>query len=113
MRDDVTEVVAIVDHRLDDQRSLTGNFGPAQATDQLFALAAEHRPADDFEPTAPIWMLPDHRGEATGATRRTRLFACSRSRAGGRDGSRPRGTASRSARPSAHPRRWHGASPHG
>ena len=105
VRDDMAEVVAVVDHRLHDQRPLARDLGAAQAPDQLLALAAEHRPADDLEPTAAVWMLSDHGGEPTGATRRTRSSACSRSRGGGRGGSPPRGTASRSARPSARRRR--------
>ena len=48
----MADVVAVVDQRLDDQRALAGDLGAAQAADQLLALAAEHRAADDLEPAA-------------------------------------------------------------
>jgi len=60
MRDDVRHVVAVVDPRLHDQRPLAGDLGAAQAADQLLALAAEHRAADDLEPAAALWRVPDH-----------------------------------------------------
>ena len=50
--DDVRDVVAVVDPRLDDQHALARDLGTAQAADELLALAAEHRPADDLEPAA-------------------------------------------------------------
>ena len=62
MADDVADVVPVVDPRLDDQHSLAGDLRPTQAADQLLALAAEHRAADDFEPAAAIREEPDHRG---------------------------------------------------
>jgi len=64
VRDDATDVVAVVDHRFDDQRPLAGNLGTPEATDQLLALAAEHRPTNDLEPTAARGLRPDHEGQA-------------------------------------------------
>ena len=67
VRDDVADVVAVVDQRLDDQGALAGDLGAAQAANQLLALAAEHRPADDLEPAAGMWLCPDHGGRLTRA----------------------------------------------
>ena len=50
--DDVADVVAVVEPRLDDQRALAGDLGAPQPADELLALAAEHRPANDLEPAA-------------------------------------------------------------
>ncbi len=50
VRDDVVFRVALVDAGLEDLHPLARNLGAAQAADQLLALAAEHRPADDFNP---------------------------------------------------------------
>ena len=61
--DDVADVVAVVDLRLHDQRALAGDLGAAQPADELLALAAEHRAADDLEPAAALWEQPDHGGE--------------------------------------------------
>ena len=58
--DDVPDVVAVVDLRLHDQGALPGDLGAAQAADQLLALAAEHRAADDLEPAAVLGEQPDH-----------------------------------------------------
>jgi hypothetical protein len=58
--DDVRDVVAVVDARLHDQDALARDLGAAQAPDQLLALAAEHRPADDLEPAAAAGHGPDH-----------------------------------------------------
>ena len=60
VRDDVADVVAVVDQRLHDQRALPRDLGAAQAADQLLALAAEHRAADDLEPAAGVGLRPDH-----------------------------------------------------
>ncbi len=59
--DDVADVVAVVDARLHDERALAGDLRAAQPADELLALAAEHRPADDFEPPATLGEQPDHR----------------------------------------------------
>src|SRR5207245_3317010 len=67
VRDDVADVVAIVDQRLHDQRALPSDLGAAQAADQLLALAAEHGSADDLEPAAGMWLCPNHEGRLTGA----------------------------------------------
>ncbi len=58
--DDVADVVAVVDHRLHDQRPLPRDLGAAKAPDQLLALAREHRAADDLEPSAAMGLDPDH-----------------------------------------------------
>src|SRR5581483_10245546 len=58
--DDVADVVAVVDARLHDQRALPGDLGPAQPADQLLALAAEHRAADDPEPAAALGKEANH-----------------------------------------------------
>ena len=58
--DDVADVVAVVDARLHDQRALAGDLGAAQPADELLALAAEHRAADDLEPAAALGEQPDH-----------------------------------------------------
>ncbi len=49
--DDVTIGIALVNRRLEDLYALPGDLGTAQAADQLFALAAEHRTADYFDPS--------------------------------------------------------------
>src|SRR5262249_21744998 len=69
--DDVPDVVAIVDAGLHDQHALPGDLRAPQATDQLLALAAEHRTADDLEPAAAIREEPDHRSDPNGPVRRT------------------------------------------
>ena len=69
--DDVADVVAVVDARLHDQRALAGDLGAAQPADQLLALAAEHRAADDLEPAAALWEQPDHGRDPSRAVRRT------------------------------------------
>ena len=87
----MADVVAVVDQRLHDQRALPGDLGAAQAADQLLALAAEHRAADDLEPAAGVGLRPDHaagdyRGHQTNTSdsrstkpsRRYRRFAASR-----------------------------------
>ena len=56
----MADVVAVVDHRLHDQRPLAGDLGPAEPPDQLLALAGEHRAADDLEPPAAMGLDPDH-----------------------------------------------------
>src|SRR5205823_7870843 len=58
--DNVADVVAVVEPRLHDQGTLPGDLGAPQAPDELLALAAEHRPADDLEPATCIWEEPDH-----------------------------------------------------
>src|SRR5664279_760035 len=58
--DDVADVVAVVDLRLHDQGALAGDLGATEPANELFALAAEHRAADDLEPTAVLWEQPDH-----------------------------------------------------
>ena len=67
----MADVVAVVDARLHDQRALAGDLGAAQAADQLLALAAEHRAADDLEPAAALWEQPDHRRDPSQSVRRT------------------------------------------
>lgn len=52
MGDDLRLRVAVVDLRLEQLDALTGDLGPTDPADQLLALATEHGPADDFEPTA-------------------------------------------------------------
>ena len=73
MADDVADVVAVVDARLDDQHPLAGDLRTPQPPDELLALAAEHRAADDLEPAAVIREEPDHRSDPRGPVRRTRL----------------------------------------
>src|SRR6185503_799898 len=51
-RDDPLHIEAIVDHRLEDLRSLAGDLGAPDAADQLFALAAEHAAGYYFDPSA-------------------------------------------------------------
>jgi len=58
----VADVVAVVDLRLHDQRALAGDLRAAEPADELFALAAEHRAADDLEPATAFWEQPDHDG---------------------------------------------------
>src|SRR5207248_2612875 len=58
--DHVRDVVAVVQPRLHDQRALPGDLGAPQPPDQLLALAAEHRAANDLEPAARIGKEPDH-----------------------------------------------------
>jgi hypothetical protein len=60
MTDDVADVVAVVDARLHDQRALPRDLCAAKSPDELLALAAEHRAADDLEPPAVLWEQPDH-----------------------------------------------------
>ena len=74
--DDVADVVAVVDARLHDQRALARDLRAAQATDQLLALAAEHRAADDLQPAAALGKQPDHGGDPTRADP-TDSFECS------------------------------------
>jgi hypothetical protein len=57
---DVAHVVAVVDRRLEDRHALTRDLGPAEPTDHLLALAAEHGAADDLEPAASLRGDPDH-----------------------------------------------------
>ena len=71
--DHVADVVAVVDARLHDQHPLPGDLRPAQPPDQLLALAAEHRPADDLEPAATVREEPDHETDPREPVRRTRL----------------------------------------
>src|SRR3954452_4719750 len=73
VRDDVPDVVAVVDPRLHDQRPLSGDLRTAQPTDELFALAAEYRAADNFEPSAPLGEQPDHPRETIGGAGRTQI----------------------------------------
>ncbi len=54
------DVVPIVDTRLYDQHPLTRDFGPPQTSDELLALAAEHRTADHLDPAAVCRCVPDH-----------------------------------------------------
>src|SRR5207248_3745542 len=49
VRDDVPDVIAVVDGRLDDQRAQAGDLRAPETPDQLLALAAEHRAADDLQ----------------------------------------------------------------
>ena len=81
--DDVGDVVAVVDPRLDDQHALAGDLGAAEPADQLLALAAEHRPADDLEPAAAVREEPDHRADPSGPVRRTPSTARTRIARGG------------------------------
>src|SRR5262249_60594729 len=81
--DDVADVVAVVDAGLHDQYALPGDFRAPQATDQLLALAAEHRTADDLEPAAAIREEPDHRSDPNGPVRRTPSAARIRTGKGG------------------------------
>ena len=67
--DDVADVVAVVD-RASRSALEAGDLGAPQAADQLLALAAEHRPADDLEPAAAFGDVPDHGPDP--APRRTR-----------------------------------------
>jgi hypothetical protein len=60
MRDDVADVVTVVDQRLDDQRALAGDLRAPEPADQLLALAAEHRAADDLQPTTTLGLRSDH-----------------------------------------------------
>jgi hypothetical protein len=48
--DDVVARVALVDLRLEDLHPLARDLGPAQAPDQLLALAREHGAGDDLDP---------------------------------------------------------------
>jgi hypothetical protein len=82
--DDVGDVVAVVEPRLDDQRALPGDLGPAQTADELLALAAEHGPADDLEPAARVRKESDHAADPNGPVRRTPSHA--RTRIGKGDG---------------------------
>src|SRR5947207_815208 len=58
--DDVPDVVAVVDARLRDERALSRDLRAAEPPDELFALAAEHRAADDLEPASALGKQPDH-----------------------------------------------------
>jgi hypothetical protein len=60
VRNDVPDVVAVVDGRLDDQRAQAGDLGAPEAADQLLALAAEHRAADDLERAVSHERRPEH-----------------------------------------------------
>src|SRR5262249_29149287 len=60
VRDDMADVVAVVDQRLHDQRALSRDLRAAQAPDQLFALPAEHWAANDLEPAAGVGLRADH-----------------------------------------------------
>ena len=51
MADDVGRVVAVVELRFEDADALARDLRTGEAADQLLALPAEHRPADDLEPT--------------------------------------------------------------
>src|SRR5277367_403307 len=51
MRDDAVLGIALVNHGLEDLHALFGDFGAAQAADQFFALAGEHRPDHHLDPT--------------------------------------------------------------
>src|SRR5436309_10060259 len=51
VRNDVTIGIPLVDGWLEDLHALPGDLRAAQAADQLFALAAEHRTADYFDPS--------------------------------------------------------------
>src|SRR5262249_43944862 len=71
MADHVGDVGPVVEPRLDDQRPLSGDLRAAQAADQLLALTAEHRTADDLEPAATVREEPDHATDPNGPVRRT------------------------------------------
>ena len=49
---DVARVVAVVDARLEHEHALAGDARAAQAFDELFGFAREHRAADDFDVAA-------------------------------------------------------------
>src|SRR5215470_13718939 len=51
MGNNVVAGITLVDYRLEYLYALAGNLRPAQPPDQLFALAAEHGTANDFNPT--------------------------------------------------------------
>src|SRR4051812_43520144 len=51
VRDDVVVSIALVDAGLEDLDTLTRDLGAAQAADEFFALAAEHRTANHFDPS--------------------------------------------------------------
>jgi len=51
VRDDVIAGVAFVNARLEDLHALAGDLRAPQPANQLFALAAEHRPAHHLDPS--------------------------------------------------------------
>src|SRR5260221_11639130 len=61
----MTDVVAAVDQRLPDQRALPRDLRTAEPADQLLALAAEHRPAHDLDPSACMGLRSDHASTLT------------------------------------------------
>ena len=63
MAHDVRRVVAVVDARLQDHDALSGDLGAAEPADHLLALPAEHRTADDLEPTTSLRRNADHGGD--------------------------------------------------
>ena len=60
VRDDMPDVVAVVDERLDDQRPLPRDLRAAQPADELLALPGEHRPAHDLEPSTSLRLETNH-----------------------------------------------------
>ena len=60
---DVGRVIAVVDPRLQDDDALSGDLGAAEPADHLLALPAEHRTADDLEPTTSLRRNADHGGD--------------------------------------------------
>src|SRR6185503_1647816 len=60
VRRDVVLAVAVVDPRLEDLHLALGNLRPAQPADQFLALAAEHAPGNDLDPSAAGSMLNVH-----------------------------------------------------
>jgi hypothetical protein len=56
MGDDLVAGIALVDDGLEYLDALARNLSAAQAPDQLFTLAAEHWPADCFNPA----QVPAH-----------------------------------------------------
>jgi hypothetical protein len=60
MADDVRRVVAVVDPGFEEEDPLPGDLGATEPADHLLALAAEHRPADDLEPSTSLRGNADH-----------------------------------------------------
>src|SRR5581483_5394897 len=80
--DDVADVVAVVDARLRDERALAGDLRAAEPPDELVALAAEHRAADDLEPASALGKQPDHAGDPSARTGRNPRTPTERATAG-------------------------------
>ena len=61
MRDDVLSTVSIVYSGLEDRHLLLGDLGTPCTPNQLLCLAAEHTPADDFNPSGVSWNIMQFR----------------------------------------------------